>query len=179
MNDESGAGTGRAVALVLAAWVLSLGVDLFLHAGLLARLYVRQTPFLLSPDLAFRRIPAGYGAFLILTVGLYWLLGRLDVRGGAAGFRWGAGVGLVGWGALALGLWSITTAPTGLLVGWWIGQGLELALAGAVLGAGRAGVAMRRIWTLVGLCVVVLVAVVIVMQSVGWAPAVRLGRAGP
>jgi len=47
-------GVLRLILPVAAAWVLSLGVDLFLHAGLLARLYVVPSPFLLGPEEAFR-----------------------------------------------------------------------------------------------------------------------------
>lgn len=37
----------RVVLAVAAAWVLTLGFDMFLRAGLLARLYVKPGPFLL------------------------------------------------------------------------------------------------------------------------------------
>jgi hypothetical protein len=137
---------GRVVAPVAAAWVLSLGVDLFLHAGLLARLYVDPSPFLLPADAAFRRIPAGYAAFLVLTVALRWAMERLGVQGFAAGSRFGLAAGLVWWGGLALGLYSISTAPPALLLGWWLGQAVELGAAGGVLGAVAAGTPMRRIW---------------------------------
>ncbi len=70
----------RVTSAVAAAWVLSVGFDLFLHAGLLARLYLEPSPFLLPPQEAFRRIPFGYLAFLGLTLALYWLLRRLGVR---------------------------------------------------------------------------------------------------
>ncbi len=169
-----GVGRGRATGLVLAAWVVTLGIDLFLHAGVLAGFYVRDIPFLVDPVTAFRRIPAGYLSFLLLTAGLYWLLVRSDVRGAGAGFRWGAVAGLTVWGALVLGLWSITTAPADLLLGWWVGQGLELGFAGAVLGAGIGGASLRRIWGWVGVSVLVLVVVVVVLQSMGLAPAVKL-----
>jgi hypothetical protein len=160
--------------MVLAAWVLTLAFDLFLHAGVMAHFYVRDIPFLLDPVTAFRRIPAGYLSFLLLTGSLYWLIARSGVRGGGAGFRWGALAGLMIWGALLLGLWSITTAPADLLLGWWVGQGLELGFAGAVLGAGVGGASLRRVWGWVGLMVLALGAVVIALQSMGLAPAVKL-----
>jgi hypothetical protein len=109
------------VSSVLAAWVLSLGFDVFLHGGLLARLYAEPGPFLLGPDEAFRRIPLGYLTFLVLTLALSWLLHRLGVRGAMPGLRLGAAAGAVVWGALAVGLYSISTAPPSLLAGWWIG----------------------------------------------------------
>lgn len=57
-----------------------IGVDFFLHAGLLAPLYDWDSPFLLRPDEAFTRIPIGYLGFLVLAIGLAWLLTRLEVE---------------------------------------------------------------------------------------------------
>lgn len=164
----------RTLSLLMAAWLLSLGFDFFLHGGLLAGLYMRESPFLLDPMSAFARIPAGYLAFLLLTAGLLWLFRRLDVRGWLDGLRLGLGAGLFVWLSLALGLWSITSADPDLLLGWGVGQGFELGLAGAVLGAGRAGAPLRRLWLKVALAVLLLVAATVVLQSVGWAPAVRI-----
>ena len=166
----------RVMGSVAAAWMLSLGFDLFLHGGLLARLYVEPHAFLLGPEKAFRRIPLGYLAFLVLTLALYWLLRRLGVRGARAGFRHGAASGAVVWGAFAAGLYSISTVTVPLLAGWWIGQTLELGLAGAVLGAAANGVPLKRIWAIVGTAVIAFFVVTIVLQSVGLAPPMKLVR---
>lgn len=160
--------------MVAAAWLLSLGFDFFLHGGLLARLYTRESPFLLDPMSAFVRIPAGYLAFLLLTVGLLWLFRRLDVRGWRDGAKLGTGVGLFLWLTMALGLWSITTAGVDTLLAWGLGQGLELGLAGLVLGAARAGSPMGRIWRRVAGAVLLFLAVTVALQSIGWAPAARM-----
>ena len=162
------------LSAVGAAWVLSLGFDLFLHAGLLAKLYVETSPFLLQPEVAFRRIPLGYLSFLVLTFSLYWLFQRLDICGIASGLRHGAMVGCVLWGALVFGLYSISTAGLSLLVGWWIGQAIELGLAGAVLGAAADGVPLRRIWAVVVLTVIACLAGTIVLQTLGLAPAMKV-----
>ena len=167
-------GTLAAASSIAAAWVLSVGIDLFLHGGLLARLYVEPSSFLLPAEDAFRRIPLGYLAFLILTVGLFWLLRRLEVRGSTAGFRLGAVAGALVWGALVLGLYSISTASSSLLIGWWVGQTVELAFAGAVMGAAANGAALKRIWVVVGVAVVILASATVVMQSTGLAPAMKL-----
>ncbi|MEZ5319412.1 MAG: hypothetical protein R2752_18575 [Vicinamibacterales bacterium] len=159
---------------VSAAWVLSVGFDLLLHAGLLARLYVQPGPFLLDPDAAFRRIPAGYLSFLVITLAVAWLVRRLDVRGAGAGFRLGATAGLVAWGAFLLGLWSISTARPALLAGWWLGQSVETGLAGAVCGAAAGGMPMPRLWRRVGLAVAACVALTVLLQSLGFAPAMRV-----
>lgn len=166
----------RSATAILAAWLLSLGFDVFLHGGLLARLYVEPSPFLLGPDDAFKRIPLGYLAFLILTAAMYWLFRRLHITGVSAGGRYGAAAGAVVWGAFVVGLYSISTAGVLLLAGWWVGQAVELGLAGAVLGAFLGGVPPRRIWGVVVVAVVVLLAATILMQSLGLAPAMRTVR---
>lgn len=167
------AASSRMVSAVAAALVMSLGFDLFLHGGLLARLYAAPSPFLLGPEQAFRRIPLGYLAFLVLTLSLYWLFRRLGVRGAGRGLRYGAAAGLIVWGGFALGLYSISTVALPLLASWWVGQAMELALAGAVLGAAANGVRLRRIWAIVMICVVAFVVGTIVLQSLGWAPPMK------
>lgn len=169
-RQRAGTGTGRAVSTVAAAWILSLGVDLLLHGGLLARLYSEPSPFLLDANDAFRRIPFGYLTFLILTTALFWLIKRLGIRGPVAGFRYGAAAGAVVWGAMVIGLYSISTASVALLVGWWVGQTLELALAAAVIGAAAAGRPIGRLWTLVIAIVLACIALTVTLQSIGWAP---------
>lgn len=151
-----------------------MGIDVYLHGGLLARLYVEPSSFLLPAEDAFRRIPLGYLTFLILTIGLFWLFRRLHVRGAAAGFRLGAVAGAVAWGALVLGLYSISTASPSLLAGWWMGQSVELAFAGAVLGAVTDGVSLKRVWAIVGVAVVALAAATVALQSMGLAPAMKV-----
>ena len=168
--------TSRVVSAVAAAWMLSLGFDVFLHGGLLARLYVEPSPFLLGPEPAFRRIPIGYLAFLVLALALYWLVARLGVRGAVAGARQGIAAGAVVWGAMGLGLYSISTASLPLLAGWWIGQTMELGLAGAVFGAAANGTSLKRIWVLVMVAVVACVAATVVLQSLGLAPPMKVVR---
>jgi hypothetical protein len=174
--DDAPGKTGafHMLSAVGAAWVLSLGFDLFLHAGLLAKLYVEASPFLLQPEEAFRRIPLGYLSFLVLTLSLYWLFHRLDIRGVTSGLQHGGIVGLVVWGALAVGLYSISTAGLPLLVGWWIGQAIELGLAGAVLGAAANGASLKRIWVVVVFVLIGCIAGTIVLQTLGLAPAMRV-----
>lgn len=157
------------ISAVAAAWVLSVGFDLLLHGGLLARLYAEPQPFLLAPEEAFRRIPLGYLTFLILTVALDWLLRRLGIRGATSGLRYGLLAGAVVWGALAIGLVSISTATPAILAAWWIGQSIELALAGAVLGAAAQGVRLKRLWAIVAVAVLACLAATVLLQSLGYA----------
>lgn len=158
---------------IAAAWLLSVGFDVFLHAGLLAHLYARPSAFLLPAEDAFRRIPLGYATFLVLTVSLWWLFSRLDVKGGFTGLRLGIGIGLVLWGAWSLGLYSVSVAEGDLLVGWWLGQGVEMGLAGAVLGAAAAGIRRRTLWTRVGIAWLLLAATTVLLQTLGLAPAMK------
>jgi hypothetical protein len=164
------------VPAVLTAWFLSVGVDLFLHAGLLARLYVVPSGFVLPAEQAFRRIPLGYLAFLLLISALFWLCRRLDVRGVGQGWRHGFVTGSVLWGSLVLGLYSISTAGVPLLVGWWLGQTVELGIAGGVIGGLAAGVSLRRMLLWVTLIVFGLLLLTVALQSLGIAPAMRLAE---
>jgi hypothetical protein len=42
-----------------------------------------------------------------------------------AGWQLGVAFGLVLWGSLAMGLYSISTAGLPLLAAWWLGQAVE------------------------------------------------------
>jgi hypothetical protein len=165
----------RPVATALAAWVAMLGVDVLLHGGLLAPLYDWAGGFLLSPQEAFVRIPAGYLAFLVLAAVLVWLLPNLGIRNAAEGARIASLGGGAVWGALLLGMWSITAADPVLLMGWWVGQTVQLAIAGYLIGSRIAGTSLRAVaWSAIGVLVVALV-VAVVLQSSGYAAApVRL-----
>jgi hypothetical protein len=78
------------------------------------------------------------------------------------------------WGGLALGLISISTIPLSLAFAWWLGQSVELGVAGAVLGYATAQdeLKTRKLWVVVLLGILVLAVLTIVMQSTGLAPQV-------
>src|SRR3972149_450301 len=113
--------------LTFIAWLSMLGFDFLLHAGLLAELYLQPSPFLLPPLAAFTLIPLGYLSFLLLAILLVWLMIRLKLAGWRQGALFGLELGGLAWGAFALGLLSVSTAGFPLLVGWFIGQTLEMA----------------------------------------------------
>jgi len=94
----------------------------------------------------------------------------------ASGLRNGGLVGATVWGAFVIGLYSISTAALPLLAGWWIGQAVELGLAGAVLGAAADGVSLKRIWLLVALALIAFIVGTIVLQALGLAPAMKVER---
>lgn len=166
----------QTIGTIALTWLAMLGVDLFLHAGLLAPLYDWDSPFLLRPEVAFARIPIGYLGFLVLATALVWLLLRLNVEGGREGAMLGGAFGAVTWGALSLGLWSISTADPGLLAGWWVGQAVELGLGGFVVGSILGGARLRAVaWKLAAIIIVAAISAV-VLQVVGYATAPVLVR---
>jgi hypothetical protein len=148
-----------------------LAVDFFLHGGLLAPLYDWDSSFLLRPEEAFLRIPIAYLGLLALAVGLAVLLARLGVGNARDGAMVAAGVGAVGWGAMLLGLWSISTADAPLLVAWWASQTAELGVAGLVVGSMLGGAPRRRVASRVALLLVGAILLTIVLQTLGYASA--------
>ncbi len=174
MLREMSQGTSlrRLAGVVLMSWLSMLGLDLFLHAGLLARIYFAQSPFLLPPLEAFMLIPLGYFSFLILDGFLVWLMKRIAIAGWKQGLRFGLMFGVLAYGSFLLGLLSISTASLILIVGWFVGVTVEFALAGAVIGSALDGSGLRRLsLKVVGLTVAFFM-LTIMMQNTGLAPAV-------
>jgi hypothetical protein len=151
-----------------------LGFDFFLHAGLLARLYIKPSPFLLSPAKAFWLIPIGYMSFLLMAILLTWMMDGLEIVGKRRGLVFGIKFGGMVWGALVLGLLSISTADVDLLLGWLFGQALELGIAGAVVGDGLSGEHLNRVFVAVITFTVLSVIITILCQTIGLAPVVRM-----
>jgi hypothetical protein len=139
----------------------------FLHAGVLARLYVEPSPFLLSPERAFALNPVGHLSFLGLTILLIWLMVRLGIQGWRQGAVFGLKLGALTWGALVVGLLSISTASLALLIGWFLGQTIELGVAGS----GFKGVRLGRLFLQVLALVIGAFAITILLQTLGLAPA--------
>ena len=157
--------------LTLLAWLSMVGFDFFLHAVVLARLYIDPSPFLLPPDRAFLLIPVGYLSFLVLAILLIWLMARQGIQGWRQGMVFGLQLGALSWGAFALGLFSISTASPLLLVGWFLGQTAELGIAGVVAGRGFAVMRLGRLFVMVLAFVIGAFVIAIVLQNVGLAPA--------
>ena len=159
--------------VVLPAWLAMVGFDFFLHGGLLARFYVEESPFLLSPEEAFRLIPLGYFAFLLIAILLVWLLVRLGIAGWRDGLVFGLKAGALIWGASTLGLLSVTTADPALMLGWFVGQTVEAGVGGLVAGAALATERRGRIFAYVVAFVLAAFILTVVMQNLGLAPAAR------
>lgn len=164
----------RIALIVLLGWLAMLGFDFFVHGGLLAGLYVQDRPFLLRPAQAFSLIPLGYLSFLLLSGALTWLMVRMVVHDGREGAVFGLKLGALVWGALVLGLVSISTAGLDLLAGWFVGQVAELALAGYFVGSALGGGSLKRLFRNVIVLLVLFAVVTIVLQSFGIAPSIRV-----
>ena len=156
------------------SWLAMIGIDFFIHAGLLAKFYTNPSPFLLSPGDAFRLIPLGYLSFGILAILLIWLMLRLNVVGWQKGLIFGLILGGLTWGSFILGLLSISTAETSLLLGWFLGQTFELGIGGAVAGKGLSGYSLKKLFVIVFIGIIILVVLTITLQSIGFAPSMRI-----
>ncbi len=166
--------TRRLIGVTLLAWFAVIGFDFLLHGGILARLYVKSSPFLLPPEDAFRLIPLGYLSFLVFIFLLVWLMVRQEIDGWSSGLVFGLQVGALTWGSLVLGLLSISTASPELIIGWFIGQTVEAGIGGMVIGQGLVSNRLRRLVVYVVLFVIAAVVVTITLQSVGLAPALKI-----
>ncbi len=154
------------IKLVLLSWFSMIGFDFFLHAGLLSSLYSKPSPFLLPPDRAFALIPLGYLSFLIFAILLIWLMQRLDLKGWKEGAVFSLKIGALTWGAFSLGLLSISTVPPLLLFGWFMGQAIELGIAGGVIGYGMRQSKLGRLFLAVVIFVVISIALSIALQNI-------------
>jgi hypothetical protein len=164
----------RLVATVFLALFAVIGFDFFLHGGLLAKLYAEPSPFLLPLEEAFRLIPLGYLSFLIFEIFLVWLMLKLGITGWKSGLVFGLEVGAFAWGALVLGLLSISSAGLPLMTGWFIGQTIEAGIGGLV--AGAVLVTKRPWWMLIFVVLFVVLAfiVTVILQTLGLAPVARI-----
>lgn len=66
----------RFIKTILLSWIVFIGIDFFVHAGLIKSLWKEKVPAFLPDELLFRRIPLGYTGFLLLTL----LLGYIFVK---------------------------------------------------------------------------------------------------
>lgn len=173
MNQEATVSLKRVTLLILLCWLSMIGFDFLLHGGILATFYVQPSPFLLPLEQAFRLIPLGYLSLLLLAILLVWLMLPLEVHGWRDGLIFGVKLGALVWGAMVLGLMSISTASRGLLVGWFIGQTVELGIAGLYAGSGLSGTRLSRLFMAVVGLIFLSALITIVLQSTGVAPTLR------
>lgn len=157
---------GYLIKIVLLALLAVIGFDFFLHGGVLARFYSEPSSFLLPQEEAFRLIPLGYVAFLLLFVLLIWLMPKLGIVGWRPGLVFGLKVGMLAGGASALGLISISTVSPILIIAWSLGQAVELGIAGMVLGSGLAVTRLRPLLVKVTVFFIIMFVLGVVLQSI-------------
>jgi hypothetical protein len=151
-----------------------LGVDFLLNGALFARMYQGDGAFMLTPAEAFRRIPLGYLAFLILAVGVVELAYRLRITRLADGIRLGFGVGIGLAATWSLGLYSIASlsAQAALeFAGIWLAL---VVVASGVAATGLGHPSLRALAVRAGAFDVVCIVIVIALQSLGVVPTVKL-----
>ncbi len=141
----------RTVTAIALAWLVTIAIDFVVFGGVFAGLLEgADDPAVLAPEQLFVRIPAGYVSFLLEVVLLHWLLKGSRRTGASGGLVTGLVAGLVFATAVALGLWSFSTVPVGVLGLWWLTLLLQFTAAGGVLGAADTpqwpGVRTRALW---------------------------------
>jgi hypothetical protein len=151
-----------------------IGIDFFLHGGLFTGLYEQASPFILSAEDAFRRIPLGYLSLLATVALLVWIVEQSSVRGWRKGLVLGLALGAVMATSYSLGLYSISTASPQLLAAWFTAQVVEIAIAGAIIGQGLMVHSLRKLIITVAIGLVVLFAGTIVIQNTGLVPPIAI-----
>ncbi len=164
----------RPITSILLSWLAMLGWDLFLHGALLARFYLKATPFLLEPLQAFRRIPLGYAAFILSAILLVWLMARFELKTVRDAFFFGLKLAALVWGGFLLGLISISTVDPYLAGFWFVGQGLELGIGAVTVQMVSNAKSLRRPIWLVVVWILIMVVATVLLQSFGLVPSLRI-----
>jgi hypothetical protein len=165
---------GRRLRVALVAWLMMLGLDFLLNGALFARMYQGEGAFMLAPTEAFRRIPLGYLAFLILAIGVVELVYRLRVTRLADGVRLGLLIGAVLAATWSLGLYSIASLSAHVALafaGIWLAL---VVLASGVAATGLGQPSLRGLALRAGAFDVVCIVIVIALQSFGVVPTIKV-----
>jgi len=168
----------RGIGTVLLAWLAFIGVDLLVHAGILASMYVDPDPAILGAGEAFRRIPLGYAAFLLLVITVFWLLRRAGIRTWLGGLRFGLVFGFMLGAVSFLAQYSILRVGPGMLAGWALGNTVESAAAGAVAGMGLSQASMKKVAVVAISIFAACLVVTLLLQATGLAPPMESTPAG-
>jgi len=153
---------------VLAAWMLTIGIDLFFNAGVFSPLFDQtREPNLLADESLFRRIPVAYAGLLVAVVAVAWLIDRVGEADGKAGALLGAGVGVVLASMGVVSLWTAIDMTREFVAAAVVVQIAEMAGAGATLAAIPGASRPRRaIASTIGLAVAAAVLGVIVQNLI-------------
>jgi hypothetical protein len=154
-------------------WLAMLGLDFLLNGALFARLYLQGGSFLLEPQEAFRRIPAGYLAFLILAVGVVELAYRVRISTLSTAVRVGLLAGAAFGGIWSLSLYSVATLSASTAISFgviWLAL-VALAVVIAALGLNRSSLRglLIRVAGFDAICAVTVIA----LQSLSVIPTVK------
>ena len=161
------------LGVAFVVWVAMMGLDFVLNAALFAGMYQEGGAFMLAPAEAFRRIPLGYLAFLVLAAGVTELAWRLGVTATSDGIRLGVLSGLVLGVAWSLGLYSVSTASPQVVLAFAAIWFALLTAAGAVAGTGLGRSSLRGLAVGVVGIGVLGAFVVIALQSLGVVPTLK------
>lgn len=160
--------------MAIVTWLAILGLDFLLNGALFAGIYQGGGGFMLAPAEAFRRIPLGYLAFLILAAAIVEIAYRLKVTRVAGGVRLGFVIG-GSLGALwGLSLFSVATLGIQAALAFatiWLALGV---LGSAVAAAGLAEASLRGLALRVAAFDAFCALSVIALQSFGVVPTVKL-----
>lgn len=123
---------------VLAAWALTIGLDLFFNAGVFMPLFDQaREPSLLPDEVLFRRIPIAYAALLIGVAFLARAIDRVEPRSipiaAAQGGLFGVVLALMG----VVSLWTAIDMTGAFVAAGSLVVVLQFASAAAVLAAFR------------------------------------------
>jgi hypothetical protein len=160
------------IRIALLAWLAMLGLDFLLNGALFARMYQNGDTFMLAPTEAFRRIPLGYLAFLIVALAIVETAHRLGITRVAEGLRLGLISGGVVGSVWGLSLYSIATLEASVALTFAVIWLALLLLGWAVAAAGLARTSLRALTLGIATFVVVCVVTVIALQSFGVVPTI-------
>jgi hypothetical protein len=169
-TDATASDMWRRLRVALVVWLAMVGLDFVLNAALFARMYEEGGAFMLAPGEAFRRIPFGYLAFLILAAGVVELAFRLGVTTLSQGIRFGVATGAVLGAAWSLGLYSIATLSPQVALAFAVIWFALLTVAGTVAAAGLRRASLRGLTLRVAGMDVLGAIAVVALQSFGVVP---------
>ena len=163
----------RRLRVALLAWLGMLGLDFLLNGALLASMYQAGGAFFLAPGEAFRRIPLGYLAFLILAIAIVELANRLRLVTFADGVRLGLATGGVLAAVWSLSLFSISILQVLVALAFGVIWLALLMMGSAVAVAGLARSSLRGLAVGVVAFDVFCLVTVVALQSFGVVPTVH------
>ena len=164
----------RVFQSIIISWLSMIATDFLLHAGVLADLYTRDSPFLLSADQAFARIPLGYLSFLLLTLMMFYFFKFRKPDSPETGLIEGLKIGGLVWLSLGIGIYSISTIDLSLTIGWIIGQTIEMGIGGYFLALGLNNQSIYVAWKRLGLFAIIVLSITIILQVSGIAPSMEI-----